>query len=146
MPCVTARASWLVRWSASIGCWSSVEGHRMAEPSLGCTITPWLPSTPRTCDGGGGGEPVPEPPRLEGLLEQPGGGVVAPCACFTAHSATHRSQASPRSRGDRARSSARACGNQVSPPPSGVLRYMKKVSTRGPCGAQTAVFWSWWTL
>ena len=80
MPCVTARASWLVRWSASIGCWSSVEGHRMAEPSLGCTITPWLPSTPRTCDGGGGGEPVPEPPRLEGLLEQPGGGGVAPCA------------------------------------------------------------------
>ena len=25
------------------------------------------------------------------------------------------------------------------------MRYMKKVRTRGPCGAHTAVFWSWCT-
>ena len=34
-------------------------------------------------------------------------------------------------------------GKRVSPPDSGSFRYMKKVRTRGPCGAHTAVFWSW---
>eukprot|EP00967_Tisochrysis_lutea_P158281 scaffold323089_cov37-Tisochrysis_lutea.AAC.3 len=36
-------------------------------------------------------------------------------------------------------------GKRVPPPSSGVLRYMKNVSTRGPCGVQVAVFWSWCT-